>query len=353
LTEQRHCSEGPDADEPQAINKYFMATAIAFALLIVAGTLTMINFAFIPSKPLLPNQVMAPTATNEAGPGNSDENELIPNTFNEKELAAYALHSKVGPYFTKIADKNGKKKKLFEFHDHLSIGTLPVYDGVNKTSSIEAQGRCLLPADPQLILTVHKIVGRFPELLKYFQKDDLQGIYFDDVGGKTTAIMPYLVKLTDLNQIHLINTDFANCDLPALDSFDNLHIIRIGTANQLDDALLARCKCLPELRCFGLQSPSEISSVLEIFSHSDKMQRLDLDKVKLAKEDFVLISSIANLRELSLKNIPVTAEDLRQLATLKNLKSMSLEHCFKSDDQHSAALKELKTLQHLNVPAEM
>ncbi len=236
----------------------------------------------------------------------------------EKILPTQDIHMPPEAY-SKMVEENGKHLRIFSFPLNYSLGTL-TYFPPGQSVSIPAKGICKIPQGLVVNLYCSQTVADHPQLLKFFKKDDLDGIGFSGVQAKNKLLLPYIEKLTSLNYIGLLDEGLERADIARLNKLPHLQSLHLTGGN--DYEALATCQTLPQWRKLSLKGTPSITPLLRALAPHNHLRELNLAGTDLSSEDINQLVAIKSLVTLTCKDMAFSAPELSQLskASITNLK---------------------------------
>ncbi len=262
----------------------------------------------------------------------------------EKILPAEDIHMPPEAY-SKMVEENGKHLKIFSFPLNYSLGTL-TYFPPGQSVSMPAKGVCKIPQGLVVNLYCGQTVADHPQLLKFFKKDDLEGIGFSSVRANNKLLLPYIEKLTSLKYIGLQGEGLDRDDVARLNNLPKLQSLHLTGGN--DYEALATCKSLPQWRTLRLKGTPSITPLLRALAAHSHLRELDLVGTELTSEDIEHLVALKSLVTLTCKDMAFSATELSQLskASITNLK---FDAGFPLDADCIKELEKFKNLEALEI----
>ena len=211
--------------------------------------------------------------------------------------------------YSRIIEEQGIKKKEFSFPEDFSMGHLL---HLANQKIFQARGKVTIPEGSTLIFEANNNVAEYPELLKYFQKDELQALEFQQSRINNPLLMRYIADFTSLKSLRFVLIELEGRDFEYLDKLKNLANLELKLTTHGAD--LARSKVLAQLDSLFISRSSTASPVIEKLTHGDKLTSLYLDRSRVSAQDCRNIASIQSLEELALDNIALSDQNLEQLS---------------------------------------
>jgi serine/threonine protein kinase len=262
----------------------------------------------------------------------------------EKYLATHkGFYSK--PVFVK-----GKKIHVFEFPTEFDLGMLAHRTGSHPFSTRElAVGTIKMPTNEELRLSVSPAVLAYPDLLKFFRQDELVEVCFNDTKDRLPTLFPNLLRFTKLSRLELRGTKLEASDVQSLDRMHNLGQLCVDSS-ELPASALSRSKILPNLILLGISELQDLTPLLKRLAQLNKLDVLEINKVKLSKQDYVYLSKMTKLKTLNLRDSPIADSELEQLTALSNLSTLDLHECNKLTTNAITSLLKFKNMCYLSAP---
>jgi internalin A len=284
-----------------------------------------------------------------------------------------------------------KKERILHFPQDRSIGRLYVQDESsagkimdflledNWESFDQAKGDVTIPAGKRLYLHVYKdYLNNMSALSNIFPDDPyrlvIAGSYPDAPVQHTKPddkIMPFIAKLTGLNDLSL---SYTNISARGLSLLSNLHSLESLTITGITDEGLAEVSKLKTLKALyikennltdkGLACLDGLSSLekLEIvcsgrltggclihLAKLPSLQYLILEGANIKEDALIHLKDIPSLRILNAGVLSLTDAELKYLAKIPHLEDLSLYRSKNISDDGMAALSEITTLKKLDI----
>ncbi len=259
------------------------------------------------------------------------------------------LQSKPANYLKKSI-VNGKIERSFYFPRDFSLGLLNFYP--SGTPETRAQGKCIIPPEKSVALTASISVGKHPQLLNYFQNDDLISIELRAAGKNSSHFLPRLAKFTSLTHLRISEMIFLPEDVVYLDRMQSLTKLMI-IAWTMDTEAIAKSKIWQHLDRLEISCNQSISPILERLSKCPNLIELCLQGCQFNRGDIVKLAGMHNLRKLSITSTLITNDDLEKLTTLKDLDFLNIARNTNLDAGCLVSIKKFSKLQRLVLPDQL
>lgn len=262
------------------------------------------------------------------------------------------LTTRTEPY-SNTAIVNGRKVTVFNFPNTFSIGHLGYSDpNTNKWSRTDAQGVVVTTFNTRVHINGDDELQLFPSLLKYFRPDQLDWVRLDYSPVKPSEFLPLLLKQKCLFGLELKHTNLTDSDLLLLEKLPSLNSLDAGNTLVTGKAL-AKCNFLTKLKSLHVSCLKDARPTILALVKVNRIEEIDLNKVKLTHEDYSLIARLTKLRSLSLKESLLEDSDLETLSSLPNLEVLYLDGDFKLTSAATKSLMKFKALKRLNPPDQI
>ncbi len=250
--------------------------------------------------------------------------------------------------YSRIIEVQGVKKKQFSFPTDFSMGNLTY---LANQRFFKARGIITMPKDGTLIIQANNNVAEYPELLKYFQKDDINALEFRNSQISNPLLMRYISDLTSLKSLRFVAIELESQDFPYFDKLKNLTNLELKLTTHGAD--LARSTVLPQLDSLYISKCSTASPLIEKLTHCNKLTSLYLVRSRIAAQDCKNLAAIPNLEELALDDIIISDQNLEQLSEAKKLKQLRLPKCIGLTQACRNSLTKFKSLESVTLPADL
>ncbi len=231
-------------------------------------------------------------------------------------------------YFSKSVQVNGQAFTQFDFPVKTSAlaaaKVRPVaWIGRSMNDRADAWGTLKYPRNAQLYLVPSPNVVSHKDFLGKFRKGDIyEVIVWSFFASDQLAIQ--CTRVPGIKGFSISDcSDLTTAIIPALNSLPELEAFN-AFRSTIDGADLARLKFLPNLKELTLSRCVNITPVLKELSGSRNLEILHVADTGIGLGDYRFISNIPNLKELVLNGNKVSAADLHCLSRLSHLKQLSL-----------------------------
>ncbi len=259
------------------------------------------------------------------------------------------LQSKPANY-KKESIVNGKIERAFYFPRDFSLGALTFYP--SGTPETPALGKCIIPPEKSVALMASISVGEHPQLLDYFQNDDLISIELRAAGKKSSDFLPRLAKFTSLTHLRISEMIFLPDDVVYLDRMQSLRRLMI-IAWTMDPEAIAKSKIWQQLQRLEINSNQSISPILDKLAKCPDLIELSLQGCQFNRADIVKLAGMHNLKKLSITSTLITNDDLEKLTTLKDLDLLNIARNTNLDAGCLVSIKKFSKLQRLVLPDQL
>lgn len=157
------------------------------------------------------------------------------------------------------------------------------------------------------------------ELLRVIDKEDIQGLKLESVGGYFTNLSELADALDDVSMLKELKMEGEPESLEGLERFSGLHTLVINGVEQMDIDIIS---CLPELKSFSIEG-YEGALDLSVLGIMDDLEQLSIDVYE--QKDFDFLREMDNLRSLEIKNAGILSTG--ELEGLEQLEVLKIERC--------------------------
>ncbi len=225
------------------------------------------------------------------------------------------------PYST-IEKVNGTEMRIFSFPEKFSIGKIvSTVDGFRKEREATGEVSCL--KSDRTDFRANEITQAVPELLKFFQTNELNAVEIHDIKPRAELLSSYLARMKSLTALNLSGCALLDRDLLAFDTLPNLRNLQIDDSG-VTGAALAKSKLLPKLQTLSIVGIDNCAPVLVALDKTKNIKTLFLDRYKLNQSEITDIAKLTSLQYLSLKWDGLTDSNLAKLTALKNLTQLNV-----------------------------
>jgi serine/threonine protein kinase len=271
----------------------FILIGSSLALTIVITTHQQRPPAQPPNAKVSPTASFSPTAT-------VDENRALDGKANKE------------PFSDIIVSKSGKKMRVFQFPEEISLGR--ILDKDNESNlGFEAKGRLEYGAGKRLRFIPDFACCNSPSYFRRFKSDDLYELDLTQNETVTSETLNYIDHLSSLKKLSLIDTEVDNDCLPTIDQLKALDTLDVSDTN-ITGAALAKLKVLHQLEAIRFNQLLDVSPLISALKASPKLIDMHADGTTLTKQDLDTIASFKNLEVLSVCSTKIGRSGLEILS---------------------------------------
>jgi Leucine-rich repeat (LRR) protein len=154
----------------------------------------------------------------------------------------------------------------------------------------------------------------------------------------------HLGTLPNLKKIAIDEAEISDAALAKIAEMKQLKAVSFFSCPRITDEGVIQLAQLEGLESLFLNNNRRLTSdIIKPLCRLGKLNRLELDGIKLSPADFADLSTLANLETLGLSETGLTDEGLRELTRLKSLRSLEIQSAAITD----AGAAQFKNFEHL------
>ena len=264
------------------------------------------------------------------------------------------LGQKFEPFSQKQVLKDGSSQTKFEFPKKFSIGKVKFITSIVAAKEVNleasAQGTVLVPVGAAVRFEANELVGDYPQLLAYFQPNDLLVLQIPKEVKRSTELIANIARLKGLDSLELPDSKLEAADLKALEPLTNLRTLVISRSNLSGD-VLAKSGLIKRLIVLNLEKVTNVGPILAVLNPN--FYGLILNRCVLTSKNLQQLARLHHLNILFLNGCLITDADLHNLEGLKELVSLDLEGCENLTAECLPTIEKIKSLRFLTLPEKL